>query len=283
MPYRNRETYLWVISQISGIASGLDALHNVKSTTLGSHENNRGFASIQQSKPERSRDRSIEDKFGIHGNLKPQNILWFGETGNINSPGILQIAGFTQTRFHRLQSRSRIDPRAMYASPTYSAPEAMLGNPVSRAYDIWSLGCVFLEFITWLLKGSEGIYSFATARLNSKNLGGGVADDCFYTPNHLSSGGTPAYVEMNKSVIAWIEHLHQNQPRSRMVDDILDLISQRMLRIESSERIRSDELTSELGRILERATENSEYLIGTNPPEEDIGAGIKKPQEKSRH
>jgi serine/threonine protein kinase len=260
------------------MASGLDALHNLNSTTLGSHENHRGRAPIQQSKSGRLRDRSTEEKFGTHGKLKAQSILWFSETANIDSPGILQIAGFTQARLHRLESRSRVDPITMDASSTCSPAEAILGKPVSRAYDIWSLGCIFLEFIIWLLEGSEGTDCFAKAGLKYAGIFDNIADNCFYTPRYLESGRSPAFVEIRESVTAWIKHLHQNQPRSSMADELLDLISQQMLNVIPSERIRSDKLTSELGRILERATENSEYLIGTNPPEEDIGAGIKKPQ-----
>jgi serine/threonine protein kinase len=176
----------------------------------------------------------------------------------------------------------------MYASPTCSAPEAMLGGPISRAYDIWSLGCVFLEFITWLFEGNRGFYIFVQRRTDLRNHNfenlfenlDGIANDCFYTSKYLDSERSPACVEMNSSVTAWIKCLHQDPRCSGMVDEILDLISHRMLRVQPGERIRPDELASQLGRILER---NSEYLLGTNPPEEDIGAEIKKPQEKSRH
>lgn len=36
---------------------------------------------------------------------------------------------------------------------------------VTREYDIWSLGCLFLEFITWIVHGYTGVEEFEEVRL----------------------------------------------------------------------------------------------------------------------
>jgi hypothetical protein len=41
-----------------------------------------------------------------------------------------------------------------------------MGNDgmVSRSFDIWSLGCVYLEFVTWFLGGPELGHEFTQLR-----------------------------------------------------------------------------------------------------------------------
>ena len=44
----------------------------------------------------------------------------------------------------------------------YEAPEAIgeLNGPRSRLYDVWSMGCITLEFIIWLLYGNDELNNF---------------------------------------------------------------------------------------------------------------------------
>lgn len=70
---------------------------------------------------------------------------------NREKHGILVIADFGLMAFHRGQSRSLVPGAKLHGTPTYAPPEWQLNYQVSRSYDIWSLGCVYLEFITWLV------------------------------------------------------------------------------------------------------------------------------------
>ena len=50
-------------------------------------------------------------------------------------------------------------------TPTYRPPECdMHGGSVSRSFDIWSYGCVLLEFVTWYLGGPDLLVSFVQKR-----------------------------------------------------------------------------------------------------------------------
>lgn len=91
-------------------------------------------------------------KYGRHGDIKPDNILWFKNIpgSNYGASGILRIADFGLGRFHGRESRSNDPAGNNPASPTYKPPECKLGKFISRAYDIWSLGGLYLEFITWM-------------------------------------------------------------------------------------------------------------------------------------
>lgn len=57
---------------------------------------------------------------------------------------------------------SRIETVAV--SRTYRAPEYDIASKVSPSYDIWSLGCVLLEFVTWYLLGGKGVEEFSKRR-----------------------------------------------------------------------------------------------------------------------
>jgi serine/threonine protein kinase len=96
-----------------------------------------------------------------HGDIKPANILWF-----ITKEGIvLKLSDFGLTRFHREVSQFRMYDR-LVGSRTYRAPECDLKQPISPMYDMWSLGCVFLEFLSWYMLGfEEGVDDFAVQRV----------------------------------------------------------------------------------------------------------------------
>jgi hypothetical protein len=60
----------------------------------------------------------------------------------------------------------------------YLPPEAHV--PVTNAfigtsYDVWGLGCIFLEFVTWLLGGWDTVDGFLTRRLTRER-----PDDLFF-------------------------------------------------------------------------------------------------------
>jgi hypothetical protein len=73
------------------------------------------------------------------------------------------------------------------ATKTYAPPEfELVDHPCSRSFDIWSLGCVFLEFMCWLVQGGSGsenpVDAFQKARyLEDKNTSlWGTLQDTFY-------------------------------------------------------------------------------------------------------
>jgi serine/threonine protein kinase len=273
MPQWDRKTFLWSLNQLRGIASGLNEIHNFNAIVpLGSQPANQALQipSGGMLKVDKS-----EEMFGRHGDIKPENILWFNEFEGVSEKGILQIADMGLGRFHRLDSRSKVNPLDVSGSPTYSPPEIALGLPVSRAYDIWSLGCVFLEFITWLLEGGSSIDAFASAR--DLTISPGMNDDTFYTVSMDTDG--EKYAELRKGVKTWIDLLRQNQRCSQMVGCILDLVQNRLLVIDSKSRIRADQLVLELEKFLDQARKDAVYLLGQNRPDFRQSVGMMKLQD----
>lgn len=134
---RSQVDLIWMLQECHGIACGLAKVHDHASWPVGNPE------SGSQNK-------------GRHGDIKPKNILFFRDEEA--SPGRLVVADFTLMRFHSSNAdTTRI--RNVDYSRTYLPPEmvASRGAQVSQRYDIWTLGCVFLELITWHLLGSAAI------------------------------------------------------------------------------------------------------------------------------
>jgi serine/threonine protein kinase len=116
---------------------------------------------------EDSYSTSTHQTHGRHGDLKPENILWF-KSYHDKDPnllmGVLKISDFGLTRFHGTMSKSHINAERVAVTGTYRAPEYDIYKAVSQSYDIWTLGCVILEFVIWYLLGWEEVDRFSENR-----------------------------------------------------------------------------------------------------------------------
>lgn len=95
-----------------------------------------------------------------HGDIKPENILRFLEDEHDDGIGTLKICDMGQSRHHQYETRLRSQPtQTRIGTMTYRAPETVVSikRPTSRLYDVWSMGCIFFEFIVWLFGGRAGL------------------------------------------------------------------------------------------------------------------------------
>jgi len=97
-----------------------------------------------------------------HGDMKPENILCFGGDGNgQNVHGRLVITDFGLAKIHKNATSARHEATSTRGvTILYAPPECNSKQPRSRRYDIWSLGCMYLEFVIWLLWGNEVLENF---------------------------------------------------------------------------------------------------------------------------
>lgn len=156
----------WAAQQCYGLATALKQIH--------------GMATWQRKKRESS---PLSDEYGIHGDIKPENILWFSSYGDHNSKDHLVVSDLGLTRYHSFLTRSKVMPSNLDGfSEDYRPPEMDLNNQehVTRKSDVWSLGCVYLELCTWYLRGFDGIQEFEYRRDE-----GDVPDTRTYLPSHL--------------------------------------------------------------------------------------------------
>jgi serine/threonine protein kinase len=233
-PRWDREEVLWAFRQMLGITSAIYTIHN--------------FMVAPAAFP--------KTLYGSHGDIKPENILYFDEMDG--NDRVLQVTDFGLGQFRRRHSRFNVDPRTVTSTPTYEPPEMALSSPVSRAYDIWSLGCVFLEFITWILGGHKMLEEFSAARV-AVGDDGFLCDDKFYTVSQSMSGTPIAFVRPR--VLSWIEHLLEHKKCSKAVQDLLGLIRDDLLVIDAKKRVSSLFLLSRLQKLVERAENDETYLL----------------------
>jgi len=144
------QTVIWMARQCKGIAEGIVAIHQYRTS--------RSKLEVQPQ----------NEVFGHHGDIKPENVLWFPDADHEQTRrGTLKLSDFGLAEFSMHQTRS-MHPKSSFAtSPPYRAPEVDLEGTgaIGRSYDIWTLGCLYLEFITWLIGGWDLVGVFAFRRL----------------------------------------------------------------------------------------------------------------------
>jgi serine/threonine protein kinase len=261
-PGWNRTSVLWMLEQLEGLTCGLYEVHNFKinkakptPSTMQTPDPTRLLV------PGTVTDISVaaEDYlYGRHGDLKPENILWSNEIIGVDPMGVLQIADFGLGRFHGRASRSQMLAKSSIASPTYEPPEIPLNEKVSRAYDIWSLGCVFLEFITWRLGGRLLLGEFERLRL--VDGGDDITNDKFFTVINYNKPGQDAVVR--KGVLDWIQILLQHPRCSGAMSQLLAIVRDDMLVILPKRRIECKDLRERLINLRKRAEGDEFFLLG---------------------
>jgi serine/threonine protein kinase len=120
-PEFDEETVLWSLEQMTGIANALMVIHNFK-VTHPLTVSGTGIGEQGQVRMPNDVVLSVErgePRWGRHGDIKPENILWFKNP--LDAPcklGVLQISYFGLGRFHGRDSRSRVNPDTVAVSPT---------------------------------------------------------------------------------------------------------------------------------------------------------------------
>ncbi|RMJ16177.1 hypothetical protein BHE90_006441 [Fusarium euwallaceae] len=219
------EEVRWFMAQCSGIARGLRKIHHL-STELSQKTVNLVNA----------KQMILGDKeWGRHGDIKPENILWFGNCEDKRDH--LVISDFGLTRFNSAHSRSKVQQDQIQGfSGTYRPPDLHLEDqPISQNYDVWSLGCVFLEFVSWFLLGYEQVVDVFTRERMNEGQKGDFREDTFFT---FENGPliTPRKAKLKDSVVKWIENLHKAPNCSEPLHALLDLIQFTMLLPNAKER-----------------------------------------------
>ncbi|KAK7416636.1 hypothetical protein QQX98_005107 [Neonectria punicea] len=197
------------------------------------------------------------EKWGRHGDIKAGNFLVYKENrAGAVTMGLIFMADFGLSRFHRQESRSMVHPRA--ASPSYRPPEFdMPGGTLSRKSDIWSLGAFFLEFITWYLKGWDAVETdFPEYREEEDHQR--ILSDTFFRIEH---SGRSQRAIVKPRVTEWILILHLHPDCTHFVHDLLDLIKDKMLHVSKDSRIGARDLYEKLESMNHRCNSDPNYCM----------------------
>lgn len=183
----------WFAEQCHGLAHGLDGIHDTRLSqkevediqgppvaTDSTKAASTARHHIIKQPEEGTRVNSRHDQdCGRHGDIKPHNVLWFRQDDNQFGHGELKISDFGLTTFHSTAT-TKVPSEGIARTQTYMAPEFDLNESLSRPFDIWSLGCTYLEFITWILLGAEGVEQFSKSRLEETGTNPNLMYDNFY-------------------------------------------------------------------------------------------------------
>jgi serine/threonine protein kinase len=236
-------------------------------------------------------------QYGRHGDLKPQNILYYSDDPNIlssapDSPitnamtvidcvdappqpesestrGNLKICDFGHAELNSLYSKSRV--RSSVANTmTYRPPECDVQPKIVRqSYDIWSLGCVYLEFVAWMLGGWELVKQFGEKRLARDRFQNWMSTDTFFTIYYCDKKGK-AMAKIKSAVTDFIANLHCHPNCTEFFHDFLNLIRLNMLVIEPNDqsmtrRAYCEEIHLTLASLRKKCLSDNEYATTKNP------------------
>jgi len=131
----------WMLKQITGIAAAVEYIHDPSGSqpadTLGVPDNR---------------------KYGRHGDIKPDNLLWCDSPQDRR--GIVVVADLGLATLNSVVSRTQSNTKTSCA-PRYKAPEFnMKGFKIRRSCDVWALGCVLIEWVCWALEGNDARLQF---------------------------------------------------------------------------------------------------------------------------
>lgn len=188
-----------------------------------------------------------------HGNLDPENV-WRYEDGS--RVGVMKLCGIGWES-HHLQGDPNLD--------RYSPPEATWDPDYerSRRYDMWSIGCIILELIIWLLYGNDELEPFIRS-INEASNGRG---------QYWVVGGdrTHRSAQVHPNVRACMDYIAKdpecNRPHATAIRDLLTIVKTRLLVVpvaainftQSRDRAGSRELLNSIRGMLEKGKSNSEY------------------------
>ncbi|KAI1739132.1 hypothetical protein F4680DRAFT_466665 [Xylaria scruposa] len=244
---------LWVAQQCRGITAALGKVHALAET--------RSWSTVLEEKEEGG-DRKAEEGglrlamrhlLGFHGDIKPQNLLWFRDHQKLHR-GTIRISDFGQ---------AESNTGSVAHSPTYRPPECNLASRlVRRTYDIWSLGCVFLEFATWLLGGWRLVAEFRDKRGEYDDILCGSPDafpsDHFWEIVQHDPSDIVA-VRVKSAVTEFITELHTRDNCSEFMHEFLNMIELDMLLVESWKRSNCQKIRGRLDGLLQKC-EKSQAL-----------------------
>nr|RBQ96365.1 hypothetical protein FVER53263_20066 [Fusarium verticillioides] len=175
-----------------------------------------------------------------HGDLKPENILWFKDPNDPRKIGTLKIGDWGLAKQHQDLTQVRTQKTSTgFGTRLYEPPEEVYiknntlvvldpknphGKAVrkrSRLYDVWAMGCIWFEFLVWLMYGPDGL-----ARLKSGF--DRVRSDFirFYEIDNKD------VAKVHRVVTEWMDHMAKDrvcQVGETALGNLLELIRDRLL------------------------------------------------------
>ncbi|KAK8039846.1 kinase domain-containing protein [Apiospora rasikravindrae] len=230
----------------------------------------------------------------LHADIKAENILGFRHERSV----FLKLADFGHS--HILETVSScVAVDDMMNPRSYRAPEYDTQESVTTKYDVWSLGCLFLDFVTWALLGWQGVDDFEKQRVREANDPkadyGNASEDTFFkrvagrrgalswsrirpsykptTPRIDSNSGftrehtvsfqgfnRPVVTQIREPVSAHITRLRGISQLDDRIKQLLDVIENKMLITDCDKRAWSDEVRDIIADIVAKTQRDGNHI-----------------------
>ncbi|KAI9891460.1 MAG: hypothetical protein M1814_002779 [Vezdaea aestivalis] len=223
-PSLQKSFVYWLFQQLLGLAGAIHEIHNFE---------------------DKNQDSLSARKTGYHHDLNMDNILYFARTEG-QEFGTLVISDFGLAKFHGPLSGS--GTKARKSTPTYAPPESDSRGQISRPYDMWSLGCIFVELLVWILYGPRAVDRFARERYGPAL--GFSEDDAFYKTTDSKCDLRPAVktwsakIQTHPSCIGGLAEVHT--------------LTRKLLNVDPTTRMTSAQLVEELKQMVEQVKQELE-------------------------
>lgn len=224
------------LHQLKGLADAIHCLHQSRSQDRR-EESNGTTTSLKTALKVQLRnehDEETEEEYRLpaksirHGDLKPENLLRFlTRNSDETSLGTLKIADMGLAKQHIVATQDRTHlTSTRYGTIQYEAPEAVanLTGPRSRLYDVWSMGCITLEFVIWLLYGNDELNNFYT------QVKGESTQHWQYF--EMPAPGEIGQAQVHRVVLRWIKAMQETDPdcsTDSALGDLLKLVKEKLL------------------------------------------------------
>lgn len=123
------------------------------------------------------------------------------------------------------------------------APEAFDSYDTLGASDIWSLGCVFLEFIVWYVSGIEALQQFQEQTPKRKMRPGDCSHSGYHSGHKLDSRVKARYRSLSEEIATGHE----------VISDLLAIVEHHMLQINPKRRLSAKKLSRCQIQIMQEA------------------------------
>ncbi|KAB5582973.1 kinase-like domain-containing protein [Coniochaeta sp. 2T2.1] len=268
-PNNDAATACWLAEQCAGLASGFATINKYPTLSSDSMFNRlvpcksntkRNSKMLLRRASHCSGPRQLHCR---HGDIKPENILWFPGHHSDGTPsiGTLKITDFGNAE---LNTSAVVPWRHAPTSPMYRPPEAdlPLSDSVIRylSYDIWGLGCVYLEFAAWCFGGWQGIEAFLNRRWALDNRYLKFHTGTFFDV-HNDNEGTPM-ARVKQGVHEYVNEMRQDSKCTHFFHDFLNLVCEQMLIVEheGSGRMGAASISAQISEMVSRGKQGAKYF-----------------------
>ena len=233
---------LWFFTQLLGLANAVRKVHQLREPIKGEispYLTPPRVSSPKQAEPgsvlrggqaPSSKSRGKRRRTGIvgyHHDIKPHNILAFEQPGQLP---ILKLSDFGAGKFSSVRGKHHsVRPTDNpHGTLTYFGPEYPAGAEMTRPFDMWALGCVYLELLLWFLdlhQPHNGSPSLATMRQKPFEHNRGEVFDYFWQQKTKEEIGEPdktkvTFLNIQKhAAVATGQHLEPPKKNDLLVAD----------------------------------------------------------------